>query len=43
MACFLHKYIFTEYGLPIEMVTNKDTHFMDVVIQNLEDKFVVIH
>ena len=40
---FLFEYIFTRYGLPIEIVSDRGTHFLNEVIENLLEKFMVIH
>ncbi|MCO5554804.1 hypothetical protein L7F22_008339 [Adiantum nelumboides] len=42
-AQFLYENIFTRYGLPIEIVSDRETHFINEVIENLLDKFMVIH
>ena len=34
-ACFLYEYVFTWYGLPIENISDRGTHFIDEVIQHL--------
>ena len=39
---FLFEYIFTRYGLPIEIVSNRGKHFLNEVIENLLDKFMVL-
>ena len=43
IAKFLFEYIFTRYGLPIEIVSDRGTYFLNEVIRNLLEKFVVIH
>ena len=40
---FLFEYVFTRYGLPIEIVSDRGTHFLNEVIENLLEKFMVIH
>ncbi|MCO5568771.1 hypothetical protein L7F22_022471 [Adiantum nelumboides] len=40
---FLYENIFTRYGLPIKIVSNKGTHFINEVIEFLLDEFMVIH
>ncbi|MCO5568337.1 hypothetical protein L7F22_022036 [Adiantum nelumboides] len=40
---FLYENIFTRYGLPIEIVSDRGTHFIDEVIEFLLDEFMVIH
>ena len=42
-AKFLFEYIFTRYGLPIEIVSDRGKHFLNEVIENLLDKFMVLH
>ncbi|MCO5592752.1 hypothetical protein L7F22_046755 [Adiantum nelumboides] len=42
-AQFLYESIFTRYGLPIEIVSDRGTHFINEVIENLLDEFMVIH
>ncbi|MCO5574477.1 hypothetical protein L7F22_028262 [Adiantum nelumboides] len=42
-AQFLYENIFTRYGLPIEIVSDRETHFINEVIENLLDEFMVIH
>ena len=42
-ACFLYEYVFTRYGLPIEIVSDRGTHFINEVIHHLLDEFMVIH
>ena len=42
-ANFLYEYGFTRYGLPIEFVSDRGTHFINEVIQCLLGKFMVIH
>ena len=34
-ACFLYEYVFTRYGLPIEIVSDRGTHFINEVIEYL--------
>ena len=34
---------FTRYGLPIEIVSDRGTHFLNEVIEHLLDEFMVIH
>ena len=40
---FLYEEIFTRYGLPIELVNDRETHFLNDVIASLLDEFLVIH
>ena len=40
---FLYEYVFTRYGLPIEIVSDRGTHFLNEVIHYLLDEFMVIH
>ncbi|MCO5582245.1 hypothetical protein L7F22_036137 [Adiantum nelumboides] len=42
-AQFLYENIFTRYGLPIEIVSDRGTHFINEVIEQLLDEFMVIH
>ena len=40
---FLYQEVFTCYGLPIEIVSDRGTHFLNEVIEHLLDEFMVIH
>ncbi|MCO5560551.1 hypothetical protein L7F22_014166 [Adiantum nelumboides] len=42
-AKFLYEYIFTTYGLPIEIVSDRGKHFLNKTIEYLLDEFMVIH
>ena len=42
-AKFLYEHAFTRYGLPIEIVTDRGTHFLNEVIEHLLEEFMVIH
>ena len=42
-ACFLYENVFTRYRLPIEIVSDRETHFINKVIHYLLDEFMVIH
>ena len=42
-ACFLYEYVFTRYGLPIEIISDRGTHFINEVIHYLLDEFMVRH
>ena len=42
-AKFLYEEIFTRYGLPIKLVNDCGTHFLNDVIDTLLDEFLVIH
>ncbi|MCO5595168.1 hypothetical protein L7F22_049207 [Adiantum nelumboides] len=42
-AQFLYENIFTRYGLPIAIVSDRGTHFINEVIEFLFDEFMVIH
>lgn len=41
--CFLYEYIFTRYGLLIEIVSDRGTHFINDIIHYLLEEFMVIH
>ena len=40
---FLCEYVFTRYGLPIEIVSDQGVYFINEVIEFLLDEFIVIH
>ncbi|MCO5555292.1 hypothetical protein L7F22_008837 [Adiantum nelumboides] len=40
---FLYENIFTRYGLPIEIVSDRGIHFINEVIEQLLNEFMVIH
>ena len=40
---FLFEFIFTRYGLPIEIFSDRGKRFLNNVIENLLDKFMVLH
>ena len=40
---FLYVNVFTRYGLPIEIVSDRGTHFINEVIEYLLDEFMVLH
>lgn len=42
-TCFLYEYVFTRDGLPIEIVSDRGTHFLNDVIHYLLDEFIVVH
>ncbi|RYA42855.1 hypothetical protein DD606_25405 [Enterobacter cloacae complex sp. GF14B] len=42
-TAFLYEYVFTRYGLPIEIVSDWGTHFLNEVIEYLLNEFMVIH
>lgn len=42
-AQFLYECVFTRYGLPIEIISDRGTHFVNEVIECLLDEFLVIH
>lgn len=42
-AKFLFENVFTRYGLPIEIVSDRGKHFLNEVIENLLDVFMVVH
>ena len=42
-AKFLYGYIFTRYGLPIDIVSDQGVHLVNEVIEFLLNEFMVIH
>ena len=42
-AKFLFEYIFTRYGLPIEIVSDRGSHFLNETIEYLLKELIVIH
>ncbi|MCO5577076.1 hypothetical protein L7F22_030898 [Adiantum nelumboides] len=42
-ATFLYENVFTRYGLSIETVSDRETHFLNEVIEYLLSEFMVIH
>ena len=42
IAKFLYEEIFMRYGLPIELVSDRGTYFLNDVIASLLDEFMVI-
>ena len=42
-AKFLYEYVFTRYGLLIEIISDRGVHFINEVIAYLLDEFMVIH
>ncbi|MCO5575071.1 hypothetical protein L7F22_028868 [Adiantum nelumboides] len=40
---FLYENIFVRYGLPIEIVSDQGTHFINEVIENLLEEFFIVH
>lgn len=42
-AKFLYEYVFTRYGLPIEIMSDQGMHFVNEVIEFLLHEFMVIH
>ena len=43
IAKFLYENVFTKYGLPIEIVSGRGSHFLNWVIEHLLNEFMVIH
>jgi len=43
MAKFLYEQVFTGYGLPIEIVSDRGTNFINEVTDYLLDEFMVVH
>ena len=43
IAKFLYEYIFTRYGLPIEIVSDWGLHFINETIEYLLEEFMVVH
>lgn len=42
-VCFVYELVFMHYKLPIEVVNDKDMHFIDLFIQCVLEGFMVIH
>ena len=42
-AKFLYEYVFTCYGLPIDIVSDQGVHFINEVIKFVLKEFMVIH
>ena len=42
-ALFLYEYVFTRYGLPIETISDRGTHFINDVINYLLGEFMIVH
>ena len=42
-TCFLYECVFTQYGLPIEIVSDRGTHFINEVVQYLLEEFMIVH
>ncbi|MCO5564540.1 hypothetical protein L7F22_018202 [Adiantum nelumboides] len=42
-VAFLYENVLTRYGLPIEIVSDRGTHFLNEVIEYLLSEFMVIH
>ena len=42
-AKFLYEFVFTRYGLPIEIVSDQGVHFINDVIEFLLQEFMVVH
>ena len=43
VAKFLYDTIITRYGCPIELVSDQGTHFLNKVVKELVDKYMIIH
>ena len=43
IAKFLYEYVFTRYRLPIEIVSDRGSYFLNEVVENLLSEFMVIH
>ena len=43
IAKFLFEYIFMRYGLSIKIVSDRGKNFLNEVIENILDKFMVLH
>ena len=43
IANFLYQEVFSCYGIPIEIVSDRGTHFLNEVIEHLLAEFMVIH
>ena len=39
----LYVYIFTRYGLPIDTMSDRGSHFLNETIEYLLDEFMIIH
>ena len=42
-AKFLYEYIFFRFGLPIKIVSDQGTHFINKVVEVLLNEFMVTH
>ena len=42
-AKFLYENVFTRYGLPIEIMSDRGSHFLNKVIEHLLNEFMVVH
>lgn len=40
---FLYEYVIVRYGLPIEIVSDRGTHFLNDMIEHLLEEFMIIH
>ena len=40
---FFYEYVFTRYGLPIEIVSDRGSHFLNETIEHLLEELMVVH
>lgn len=40
---FLYEYVFTRYELPIELVSDEETRFINKLVQCLLEEFMILH
>ena len=43
VAKYLYQYVFTRYRLPIEIVSDRGSHFLNETIKYLSDELMVIY